>query len=149
MNYSNHALRRMNARNITVAMVETSFDDCLKFGNWDQKGDRLTIDATSDDFHEHIQSTQKNLLNLKQQLAALKEKAKLEKLLTEPYETLKRKYKRLKLKLRALKKLEHKSRLTLVVSDEQILITAFVPTKHFRRDIDYHKYYYEALAKNA
>ena len=73
MNYSNHALRRMNARNITVAMVETSFDDCLKFGNWDQKGDRLTIDATSDDFHEHIQSTQKNLLNLKQQLAALKE----------------------------------------------------------------------------
>ena len=72
MNYSNHALRRMNARNITVAMVETSFDDCLKFGNWDQKGDRLTIDATSDDFHEHIQSTQKNLLNLKQQLAALK-----------------------------------------------------------------------------
>ena len=139
MNYSNHALRRMNARNITVAMVETSFDDCLKFGNWDQKGDRLTIDATSDDFHEHIQSTQKNLLNLKQQLAALKEKAKLEKLLTEP----------LKLKLRALKKLEHKRRLTLVVSDEEILITAFVPTKHFRRDIDYHKYYYEALAKNA
>ena len=64
MNYSNHALRRMNARNITVAMVETSFDECLKFGNWDQKGDRLTIDATSDDFHEHIQSTQKNLLNL-------------------------------------------------------------------------------------
>ena len=149
MNYSNHALRRMNARNITVAMVKTSFDDCLKCGNWDQKGDRLTIDATSDDFHEHIQSTQKNLLNLKQQLAALKEKAKLEKLLTEPYETLKRKYKRLKLKLRALKKLEHKRRLTLVVSDEQILITAFVPTKHFRRDIDYHKYYYEALAKNA
>ena len=54
MNYSNHALRRMNARNITVAMVETSFDDCLKFCNWDQKGDRLTIDATSDDFHVHI-----------------------------------------------------------------------------------------------
>ena len=68
------------------------------------------------------------MLNLKQQLAALKEKAKLEKLLTEPYETLKRKYKRLKLKLRALKKLEHKRRLTLVVSDEQILITAFVLT---------------------
>ncbi|MBQ9220634.1 DUF4258 domain-containing protein [Succinivibrio sp.] len=142
--YTKHAEKRMEQRNFTTEMIEDSLCQFIKFGKWDQKGDRLTLKTNSDDFHSFIREQISECETLKSQLSKIKSTSPDEKVfISESIDKMKKKYKEAKKKLKNLRKLETKKNVTLVLNGN-VLLTVFIPTRHFKKDCDF--YSSESLA---
>lgn len=131
--YTKHAAERMEQRNFTPEMIEDSFNQFIKYGKWDQKGDRLTLKTNSDDFHSFIRSQISECENLKAMLSKSKSVSADNSFLSESIDILKRKYKEARRKLKNLRRLETKKNVTLVFNGN-VLLTIFIPTRHFKKD---------------
>lgn len=136
MIYSTHASKRMEQRNFNESLIETSLEDFYKFGTWNAKGDRLTLDGRSNEFHERIESLenlcQKTFDQLKRACRIKSDKAPLFSI-----NKIKKAYRALQKKLKYLKKIEHKGRITLVIEDN-VLITVFKETRRSKKNYDFY-----------
>lgn len=134
---TNHARQRLTMRNFSISMLEETLDIFLKNGRWDQKGDRLTLNTNTDEFHnlmtlcnEECQRARNEYLKFKRFSRKICSEFSLKKL-----EQLKLVYKQCKNRVCQIKRLEHKSHITLVLSSAGLLITAFKRNQHFKRDV--------------
>lgn len=135
--YTKHATERMEQRNFTPEMIEDSFNQFVKYGKWDQKGDRLTLKTNSDDFHSIIKSQISECEILKAKLSKSKAISADKGFLNESIDIIKRKYKEAKKRLKNLRKLETKKNVTLVFNGN-VLLTIFIPTRHFKKDCNFY-----------
>ena len=120
MKYTHHALLRMNERNITTTMIEDSIDLFYRYGTWNDRSDRLTLDTASENVHKFIARKTRLINYLKRCMLGSRpsfdngrQKAR--------FLQLKKLYKLCRRQLKNLKKLEHKKRVTLVICDEWLL----------------------------
>lgn len=135
MLYTPHALQRMNERHFSIGMIEDSITYFYKLGFWDQKGDRLTLKTNTAEFHERLTYLNNVCNRVRGFIRYLKKRIKSGERLQERLFYVKSFYKEAKLKLKNLKKLEHKQIVTLVIKNDY-LITVFKKKSHFKRDVN-------------
>jgi hypothetical protein len=135
MNFTEHAKKRMVERNYTVSMIEDAMEPLMKQGKWDQRSERLTLNTNTDEFHDYLKSVneicskaKRDYLKIKKTLKGIKTATAIAKV-----KRFKNFYKQCKSKLANLRKLEHKSSVTLVLSGDFVL-TIFRPDSRFKRD---------------
>ncbi|MDD6177999.1 MAG: hypothetical protein UHG91_01895 [Succinivibrionaceae bacterium] len=124
MEYSNHALNRMEQRSFSKTMIDECLDLFYKYGSWNSKGDRVTLETGDNNFHEIIDSQRKTLSEQKKLLANCTK---------EEISKIKNIVKKLKKSLRIFEKLEHKKSVTLIIEDD-VIVTVFRQTKRIPRD---------------
>ena len=122
MNFTTHALQRMDERNFSKTMILESIDTIYKFGKWNDRIDQITLNTNSEDMHKIILSKRERLQSLKRALThcAKEELTKLKSMLKECKKSLK-----------AFEKLEHKKSITLVI-EEDTLITVYQKQKRLK-----------------
>jgi len=120
MKYTTHALNRMEERNITINMIEDSIELFYRYGGWNDRADRLTLNTASERIHSFILRK----IKLKNRLKHFIRKCRISgetEISAERFIRLKNIYKLCSRQIKNLKKLEHKKRVTLVICDNKIL----------------------------
>lgn len=134
---TNHAKKRLLQRKLSISMLEGTFDVFLKIGRWDQKGERLTLNTNTDEFHNLITLCNEEFRKARNEYLRCKRISGkfCSEFSRKRLEQLKSVYRKCKNRLGLLKRLEHKCHITLVISSAGCLITAFKRTRHFKRDV--------------
>ena len=134
IHFTEHAKERMAQRNIREEIITENLEMFYRYGFWNDRGDRLTLNTKSEIIHNMIKMKQHMLLIVKQKLQALKHKS-----LSENKDTVESSieathhdrtnkkalltalYKRVNKKLKSLQRLERKEVLTLVLRDDHVI----------------------------
>lgn len=138
IHFTEHAKERMAQRNIREEIITENLEMFYRYGFWNDRGDRLTLNTKSEIIHNMIKMKQHMLLIVKQKLQALKHKS-----LSENKDSVESSveattvairhdrankralltalYKRVNKKLKALQRLERKEVLTLVLRDDHVI----------------------------
>lgn len=138
IHFTEHAKERMAQRNIREEIITENLEMFYRYGFWNDRGDRLTLNTKSEIIHNMIKMKQHMLLIVNQKLQALKHKSLSENkdsvdcsvvatTVATPQANSNKKalltalYKRVNKKLKALQRLERKEVLTLVLRDDHVI----------------------------
>ena len=130
-----HSKNRMQERGINMNAIAWSSDVFHKLGVWDDSGDRLTLDTGSENFVSLVKSTSVQCQQLQQKI---RKNRKTETDEIEDYLTRKC-YKLLKKFYKAIRHLEHKGKINLVLTPEDVLVTIFCNNKRTKKNVSYHR----------
>lgn len=75
IHFTEHAKERMAQRNIREEIITENLEMFYRYGFWNDRGDRLTLNTKSEIIHNMIKMKQHMLLIVKQKLQALKHKS--------------------------------------------------------------------------
>jgi len=136
MQYTSHAIDRMNERSITRTMLDDTMVFFFRFGSWNDRADRLTLRTDTEEMHRLIACKSKHLHHIKRYLARKRTETSLS---AQNCRTaiIKALYKRLQRQLRSLKKMEHKKEVTLVICGEKILTVYRTEKRHLRDTVKF------------
>lgn len=138
IHFTEHAKERMAKRNIREEIITENLEMFYRYGFWNDRGDRLTLNTKSEIIHNMIKMKQRMLSIVKQKLLSLKHRHHHENTMTngggtcvvaeaEHYAYKDKKvlltalYKRVNKKLKALQRLERKEVITLVLRDDHVI----------------------------
>ena len=75
IHFTEHAKERMAQRNIREEIITENLEMFYRYGFWNDRGDRLTLNTKSEIIHNMIKMKQHMLLIVKQKLQTLKHKS--------------------------------------------------------------------------
>ncbi len=119
MTFTEHAKERMLKRNIREELISDSLEMFYRYGYWNERGDRLTLDTQSQNILDAIKQ-KKAVLSLIRSSLCLERRVLSDKSLSK-IAKLKHLYKSVSKKLKTLQQLERKKVLTLIIKDGSIL----------------------------
>lgn len=119
MTFTEHAKERMLKRNIREELISDSLEMFYRYGYWNERGDRLTLDTQSQNILDAIKQ-KKAVLSLIRSRLCLERRVLSDKSLSK-IAKLKHLYKSVSKKLKTLQQLERKKVLTLIIKDGSIL----------------------------
>lgn len=138
IHFTEHAKERMAQRNIREEIITENLEMFYRYGFWNDRGDRLTLNTKSELIHNMIKMKQRMLSIVKQKIQSLKHRhndvstktdgssscvaAEAEhNALADKKVLLTALYKRVNKKLKALQRLERKEVITLVLRDDHVI----------------------------
>lgn len=119
MTFTEHAKERMLKRNIREELISDSLEMFYRYGYWNERGDRLTLDTQSQNILDAIKQ-KKAVLSVIRSRLCLEKRLLSDKSLSK-IAKLKHLYKSVSKKLKTLQQLERKKVLTLIIKEDSIL----------------------------
>lgn len=119
MTFTEHAKERMLKRNIREELISDSLEMFYRYGYWNERGDRLTLDTQSQSILDAIKQ-KKAVLSVIRSRLCLEKRLLSDKSLSK-IAKLKHLYKSVSKKLKTLQQLERKKVLTLIIKEDSIL----------------------------